>query len=158
MKFPTPSAEEIPAAPQIVLNLIDHLSRQGRSSLRAQQEMADVEFWSGRDGWLVARVHESWSQVDVLLKRDSSSLQYQCSCPTFRMDAPIPCAHVALVALYACDEGVLEGQNELSMLPGSRTKPLSPARPVAQITDDGSICLLRKNGQPVLQAKPSPLP
>src|SRR5438876_3711285 len=132
MKFNTAPAAEIPATPQIVLHLVDHLPQHLRSSMGHMQ--MNIELLAGRDGWIVAKVFD-WSRHDVLLKRETHCLQYQCSCPEFRGRAPLPCVHIVLTAIEAAQCLCFDLPDAL--LP-SGLKPLVSARPVAEIRDDGS--------------------
>src|SRR6266478_701436 len=112
MRFNNSPAAEIPAAPQIVVNIIDHLPREAQLAVAAQQDHAGVELWAARDGWVLARVYDSWQHFHVFLKFDARSLQYQCNCPDFRMQAPVPCAHIALALLGVTEGGLFEDPEE----------------------------------------------
>jgi len=151
-----PRTDASPTVSQFADNLIHHLPAAQRPFLNAGHPY--VELYLGRDGWLVARVFDG-GRVDVLLKPDKGLLQYQCSCYHFRMQAPVPCVHVAQVAALLAEPGgrlgsiLAEGR-----LPANGQKPLVPARPVAAISEDGTIVLLWQHGQAVPHGKKLALP
>src|SRR5258706_8084076 len=149
-----PAAEPL-AGPQVVRNLIDHLPQEQRASLQGARQRIDVELYIGRDGWIVARVRD-WQRYDVLFKGEGELVQYQCSCPEFRTQAPVPCLHVALTAMEVLEQ--TSSMMSEGSYPYTNLKPLLPARPVAGMSADGAICLLRQNGQPVLRSKKLSLP
>src|SRR6266850_6801589 len=154
-----PAAEPL-AVPQIVCHLIDHLPQPQRADLNGRRKYIDAEFYSGRDGWLVVRMRD-WDPHDVFFKWEMNQLQYQCNCWDFRTLAPVPCAHVVLAALKAVKKDELQQPQSLPAVgkyPPIGLKPLVATRPVAGISEDGAICLLRQNGQPVLRSKKLSLP
>jgi superfamily II DNA or RNA helicase len=165
---PKRNAAKSPSAPSHVLGLTDHLDQRGRADL-SQMESVYGRPYAAAGGWLLVTL-EDWDRQHVLFSNDGDHggddagvrLLYQCSCAKFQVAAPLPCAHVVMAGLLGVDARLIDGQGRLTpavaQLPPSRTKPLSPRRPVAAIAADGAVQLVRRNGQPVRGAKPKAPP
>src|SRR5437763_5884748 len=114
MRFSSQSGTDASLGVLLVRNLVDHLSDGDRARVAQSAERAYGDVRAGRDGWLVVSVYQ-WETQSVLLKRqDDGRLLYQCSCMTYREQAPNPCSHVPIAVVMAMESDATDEQGALT--------------------------------------------
>src|SRR4051812_24421972 len=160
MRFSPENVADAALAAPVVRNLADQLPERERAIVARSADHVYGDLRTGREDWLVVDVYH-WGAQHVLFKHEAGRLEYQCNCVACREQAPSPCSHVVIAAVMAVEPLAMDERGALTArateYPASKLKPLVPYRPVSALLEDGSVQLIRRDGQTVkLPARPVP--